>query len=170
MKNISKSERRICIKQVLWWAILLCLIVVLLNTSIQRIAGKQPMLFGWGCAVIQTGSMEPDIPVGSLIIIHEKDEYSPKDVITYRDDAGRSVTHRVISISGNTVVTKGDSNNVADEPFDKSQIIGRVQLVIPGGKYFPVVIITIMLIVWGVCLLQKKCDKKGGANNEKEIM
>ena len=39
--------------------------------------------------------------------------------------------HRIINIDGDTVTTKGDANNVADAPIQKSQIKGVLVYDIP---------------------------------------
>lgn len=110
-------------------SVLLVACILLVGASIvtQRSAGKtQLMLFGWGAAVVQTGSMEPTIPVGSLILIQEQDAYEVGDIVTYDSGGSRPVTHRIIAIDGDEVITQGDANNAEDRPFDRAQIIGEV--------------------------------------------
>ena len=113
-----------------------CAILVGGGSVYQRLSGvEQPMLFGWGMATILTGSMEPEIPVGALIIIHEKEVYQVGDAVTYIDSYGRSVTHRIVSLDGETVITQGDANNTEDKPFSEGQIIGKVVCILPwAGK------------------------------------
>ena len=120
--------------------------------------------------MVLTGSMEPNISAGSLIIIHEKDDYELGDIVAYIDETGRSVTHRIVVIADDTIVTRGDANNVADTPFDKSQIIGCVQFVIPGvGKYWHIVIIAMLLLAGGFLFLHDHMTRKAGHNHENEI-
>ena len=45
------------------------------------------------------------------------------------------VVHRILSLRGETVITKGDANNVADEPFHCDAIKGKVVLAIPWLGY-----------------------------------
>ena len=74
---------------------------------------------GYGVYVVTSGSMEPAIPIGSLIVAQavRPESIQPGEVITYALP-DRVVTHRVESIGdrdGRVVfVTRGDANAVAD--------------------------------------------------------
>lgn len=58
--------------------------------------------------VVQTGSMQPLIPVGSLIVTRPASSYQIGDVVTYR--LGHSfVTHRIISAQDKQFRTQGDA-------------------------------------------------------------
>ena len=104
-----------------------------LNAS--RIAGNTvPMPFGVGAAVVLSGSMEPALSVGDLVIVAESSSYGVGDMVVYQD--GRmAVTHRIISITDGKVVTKGDSNNTEDSPIALEQLKGKVVLAIPLVGY-----------------------------------
>ena len=109
--------------QIIFIILLICLFVHLL---VQRIQGvHHPKIFGYGFGIVLTGSMEPELPAGSLIVIHEE-EIGKNDIITYNHYSGKSVTHRVTNIDGNVVTTKGDANLSADPKFDKNNVIGKV--------------------------------------------
>ena len=111
------------IKVVFW----ICFILVMANCLIQKIQGAHhPKTFGYGFGVVLTGSMEPNVPAGSFAIIHEQDNYEVGDVITYNHYTGRSVTHRIIEIDGDTIKTQGDANRVSDPTFSSKDIIGKV--------------------------------------------
>lgn len=73
---------------------------------------------------VMTGSMENNIHVGDYILIKKCDEYKKGDIVTYEKD-GYYITHRIIKINKDTVITKGDANNVPDEEINKSNIIGK---------------------------------------------
>ena len=64
--------------------------------------------------VIVSGSMEPELPVGSLCFIDcQQKEPETGDIISYK--AGDSViTHRVAEVTDEGYVTKGDANNSKD--------------------------------------------------------
>ena len=69
--------------------------------------------------------MEPTLNVKDLIVVKKTSNISKNDIITYID--GKDfITHRVIKIEGNTLTTKGDSNNSDDVRIDKSKVIGKV--------------------------------------------
>ncbi len=96
-----------------------------------------PKLFGISSYTVLTGSMEPTIPVGSIVYAKAADPQSLAvgDVIVFHD--GRSalpVTHRIIEndTAAGQVITKGDANEQADMlPISYYDIIGRVCLHIP---------------------------------------
>lgn len=84
---------------------------------------EMPMPFGYGMSVVLSGSMEDRLSVDDLVIIKATDDYKVNDIVLFQK--GNSlVIHRIIEIDGDTVTTKGDANNVADEPINKSQIKG----------------------------------------------
>ena len=119
-----------------------------LNAS--RLAGDAvPMPFGIGSAVVLSGSMEPEISVGDLLIISESKNYEIDDVVVYQDGK-MAVTHRIVSISGNEVITRGDANNTEDEPITLEQIKGEVVLAIP---YVGFVVNAIKTPIGTICIL-----------------
>ena len=79
---------------------------------------------------VKTGSMEDNIHVGDYVLIMHKDEYKIGDVVTFEKNDG-FITHRIVKIDGDNIVTKGDANNVEDDTIDKSSIIGKV--ILSGG-------------------------------------
>lgn len=94
-----------------------------------------PELFGWSQAVVLTGSMEPAISAGDLILMHREDGYRVGDIITYAE-GGASVTHRIVEETEEGYRTQGDANCGWDqEPVAKDRVYGKVAAVIPGvGK------------------------------------
>jgi signal peptidase len=92
------------------------------------------MPFGYGASVVLSGSMEPVLSVNDLVILKETQEVQPGDVVVY-ESGGELIIHRVQTVDGDTITTKGDANNVADEPFDVSNVRGKMVAVFPvvGG-------------------------------------
>ena len=70
--------------------------------------------------------MEPTIKSGEMIIIKEQTDYNVDDIVTYKEDRNFFVTHRIINKYEDKYETKGDNNNLIDEPIDKDQIEGKV--------------------------------------------
>lgn len=103
-------------------------------------------LFGITIFEIVSGSMEPTLNVKDLIIVYNTDKIKENDIITYTDDKD-FITHRVIKIEGETITTKGDSNNSTDVRISKSKVIGKVILTIPKGGIIRETIITPKVII-----------------------
>lgn len=98
-----------------------------------RLVGNQlPMPFGYGAAVVLSGSMEPELSKSDLIIVKRTEAYELNDVVVFQDK-DTLVVHRIIFIDGKTVITQGDANNVEDEPMEISVIKGEVVGVVPGA-------------------------------------
>ena len=97
----------------------------------KTLTGNQmPMPFGYGAAVVLSGSMEPVLSKGDLIIVKEKESYKLGDVVVFQ--SGKSlIVHRIIKIDDKKVITQGDANNVADPEFDTQFIKGKEVVRIP---------------------------------------
>ena len=94
------------------------------------VGNKLPMPFGYGAAVVLSGSMEPEFSKGDLIIVKETDDFDLNDIVVF--ESGNSlVVHRVVGMGKEEVVTKGDANNVEDEPITKDAVLGKVLFWIP---------------------------------------
>lgn len=103
-------------------------------------------VFGYTYFVVATGSMSGTIEVDDIIFVKVTKEVRTNDVITFKNKDGDIITHRLITKSGDSYVTKGDVNNVADEPITKNQIIGKVTFVVSPS--FILKSIAIFLIVF----------------------
>ena len=106
--------------------------------------------------VIVSGSMESELPVGSVCLVDcQQKEPEVGDIISYKaQDA--IITHRVIEKTDDGYITKGDNNSVADPGIVKpKQIFGTVICSIPKVGYAVMFMRTlkgIMLIAIGaVC-------------------
>ena len=80
--------------------------------------------FGFRVYRVISGSMQPTLQIGDIIIIRKEKEYHINDIITY-DTGLTTVTHRIKSIDNNGVVTKGDANDVNDDVFNVDKIVGK---------------------------------------------
>jgi len=115
---------------------LLTLVALIVGVNIysinaSRLAGDPvPMPFGVGAAVVLSGSMEPELSTGDLLFVAKSETYEVGDVVVFQE--GRiAVTHRIVSMTDTEVITKGDANNVEDDPITLDRIKGKVTLVIP---------------------------------------
>ena len=118
---------------------LLCLAVSLcLVISAQVVTRGYAGIAGYSVFRVVTGSMEPTLPVNSLVISHQTpiDSIAQGDIVVFYSPTGivgrdRIVTHRVVSIlhqDGVTALeTRGDANPVADSYLiGEQRLIGKV--------------------------------------------
>jgi signal peptidase len=89
---------------------------------------------------VYTGSMEPAIPVGSVVVIKPVDTETLKigDIICFRlsESATTTVTHRIINITNEGFTTKGDANEDPDQWIVKKEnVIGKAIFTIPYIGY-----------------------------------
>lgn len=143
--------------------VLLVIVAVIIGVRVytwnaESLAGnRMPMPFGYGMAVVLSGSMEPTMTKGDLIVVRETDTFAHDEVIVFQD--GQSlVVHRIIDMHGDSVTTKGDANNTSDEPIDISNIKGKVIFKIPfiGNviNYIKTPIGTTIVIALAIFLLE----------------
>ena len=95
-----------------------------------------PMLLGYKEMAVLSGSMEPNIPVGSIVYVKpmEASQLEAGDVCTYMlADGSHYVTHRVVSVDleSQTLITQGDANEVPDGDVAFSQVLGEAQFHLP---------------------------------------
>lgn len=89
---------------------------------------------GYALLEVVSGSMEPTIYKGDMIIINTKEkDYKENDIITFRGKEGEFVTHRIKYIDGKTMITKGDNNNTEDDAITVSSIVGKYVTKINGA-------------------------------------
>jgi signal peptidase I len=125
--------------QVLAWLVMLAIGAMLL------VALVVPRLAGASTYVIETGSMRPDLPPGTMIAVKQLDPatVAAGDVVTYQLESGDPtvVTHRVVAVGydgtgGVRWRTQGDANNAVDQNWVlPEQLRGRVWYAVPYLGY-----------------------------------
>lgn len=129
MKYISKI-----VEIILNIIIILMLIIVILAATyvVQTKVMKKDYanIFGYTGFEVITGSMSGTIEVGDVVIVKIENSIQENDIIVYRQEDS-FITHRVIKINEDTVITKGDANNSEDRQINKNQILGKVIYIIP---------------------------------------
>ena len=162
------------------------LIIVFLVVS--KVQGNPPTLFGHQMYFIRTGSMSPYLEPGDVIISKKYDggelvAGNDGDVVTYYGDVNGNVemiTHRVIEIDGEKIVTKGDFNNTVDSPITKNDIeavmvyktvvIDKIYMIISSPWGFWLLIFTpiALLIVSEIVSLVKELKREKEEADENE--
>ena len=98
-----------------------------------------PAVLGYTELAVLTGSMEPTLPVGSLIYIQETDpaQLQVGDVVTYQLEGDTMVTHRVVenTPAENYLVTQGDANQDPDGEITYDRIMGKMAFHLPYLGY-----------------------------------
>lgn len=125
--------------------------------------------------VVITGSMQPDIPVGSLIFTKNTSDYVSGDIIAYKQ-GNITVTHRIIGLTDNNgkleYITRGDANNAPDNSTVKTdEIYGKATLSIPyignivglmktpAGFVISIIIPAIIFIAFEAMTIKRELEK-----------
>ncbi|WP_290815482.1 signal peptidase I [Halovivax sp.] len=127
-------------RQVCHWIGLVALVAIVVPFVIYAVPG---VIGAEGSYVVMSGSMEPSIGAGDVVIVDDTDPTTIEegDVITYvRDDAETPTTHRVIDVveadGALAFETQGDANDQPDaSAVPASQVRGEVVLTIPYIGY-----------------------------------
>lgn len=105
-------------------------------------AGQVPQVFGYSVLRVMTGSMEPEIPVESMLLVKKTDPQTLEvgDIISFFSpdpELGGAVnTHRIVRIetphTNLRFVTRGDANVLEDpQTVAAAQVVGKVILISP---------------------------------------
>lgn len=142
---ISAPKKRLIKKKVssiIYDIIIIFLLIMTVIFILDRINHRATFIFEHTILIIATGSMEPEIPTDSCILLEQVEPKDIKigDVITfYSDDPsilGSMNTHRVVGITaeqhGVEFITKGDNNLLEDTYRAKGDnLVGRYIKVLP---------------------------------------
>lgn len=146
------------IKNILLTVILVLLVIVVAASVFIKATGNTPSIGGYMLFRVATGSMEPEIMIGDVILVKEPSDYSAiavGDVVTYESrsgvTAGRPVTHKVIKApyedNGEWYLqTQGVANDIPDEEINAEQLLGVMVVKIPFLKE----LYSFFLTPWGL--------------------
>lgn len=180
-KKIKDGNRRKIIFRIVIYILIIPIIIYNISLIVFSIINKNetPCFFGIKTFVIVSGSMQPDLMIGDIVIVKkcDKNDINVGDIISYR--SGQSViTHRIIEFiesDGQTgYITKGDNNNVKDNVVVKFEDIegkyigkisklGNVVLFLKNK----IVIISIILIFYLIYVHELKVNEKIQIRKEK---
>lgn len=129
-------------------------------------------LFGYTFFQVETGSMSGTMEIDDIIVVKlGNTDIEPQDIVTYIEQ-DYFVTHRVLNVQNDTITTKGDSNNSADAPIQRAQVIGEVIYIIEMDVWKKVLTDKNVLIPTGITLLLfivlVTYKEKAGEKNERK--
>ena len=185
-KRKQEEEKRKKITEIFIYIILIPVLAYNISIIIKAIIkpSETPSFLGIKTYVIISGSMEPNIKIGDIVItksIKNKEEsIKVGDIISYRK--GQNViTHRITNIEKDEngilrIATKGDNNNTEDsERILINNIDGKVITIIPKIGYITlilkdkVLIILIFIIAYVYISKTEKVKKRKEARKQKRI-
>lgn len=155
------KEKRSVFKRiinVLLTIVLILLVVVVAITMVVRITGNTPNFGGYMIFRVSTGSMEPELNVGDVILSKEVESITDLkvgDVITYMGAEGsyadKLITHEIVTApyeenGAYYLVTQGIANPEADPVVSENQVVGIMVTKIP----FLGAIYSFFLTPWGL--------------------
>lgn len=122
---------------------------------------------------VQTGSMEPKIHAGSIVVTKPFNNYQKEDIITFKSITSvSSTTHRIHEVKEDNdqklFITKGDANDGPDiATVTKDLILGKVVFSIPYLGYpisfaktkeglIILIVIPVTLLIYSELLVIKK--------------
>ena len=147
-KRIAGAAAALC--SVIGTVILIAVILLMMSLFL-------PRLVGYNVYNVVSGSMEPAIPVGSIVYVRpdDPDDIEIGEVIAFQGGDG-VVTHRVVEkrTGDRTLVTKGDANKDNDlRPVEYDRVIGSVALNIPVIGSFMSRLTTLSGKLYLLCLI-----------------
>lgn len=141
----SASHKLLTVIGAVLCLIMLPILIINITLIIKSYTNKDevPQIGGYCPLIVLTGSMEPEISSGDLIICKQIDGSAVQvgDVLAFfdPDSTGTAVlTHRVTEITEQdgalAFITKGDANNSEDRtPVPAENLVGAYQFRIPGA-------------------------------------
>ena len=105
-------------------------------------------VFGYTYFVVKTGSMSGTLEVDDIIIVKLCKDAKLNDIITYINDDGEIITHRLVRKVSGKLIAQGDVNNAEDNPITNDQLIGVVKLAISPSFILKLVATFLILFIF----------------------
>jgi signal peptidase len=183
-RSLSKIRKKLLAACVVYLPLGFLALLILANfyLGINKALTRNPVptVGGFAPLIVLSGSMEPAIHPGDLVVIRGQraEQYKIGDIATYLE--GQTVyTHRIVSREGGLFILQGDNNNTVDEPVRPEQFAGKVLLTIPKigllmlffqkPAGLAVLALLVFLYVFGEDLYAgvKKVQRRGGGKRGK---
>ena len=148
MKVVKKIFRWI-FDIILFIILAIALIMAYNHVQVNIRGNTYTTMLGYSAFEVATGSMSNTIEIGDVILvklIEPNEPVSENEIVVFTQDT-TLVTHRIIKINGDQIITKGDANNTQDDPISRGQIIGKVVKIIPDVKMWKEIILTPKVLI-----------------------
>lgn len=98
----SKSKRILRISGTITFSIVVIFLsTILISVLVAKSKGETPNLFGMHLYVVESGSMEPTLKIGNVILskkVDDKGNLTVGTIVTFKTTQGATVTHRIIEL------------------------------------------------------------------------
>lgn len=120
-----------------------CLGIIIIVMAIFAAVLLIPRILGYQSLAVLSGSMSPEIPVGSIVFTEEIpfEEFKVGDIVTYSISEKTMVTHRITKIDKQEkiLITRGDANDSEDaEPVEFTRVKGKADFHVPFLGYLSI--------------------------------
>jgi signal peptidase len=160
------------IRKVIHIVLEIVVIIILPLAVFMMVTSKTDFILGIRSYVVESGSMTPTLPVGSVIFDQKVSQYHTGDIITFTRD-GQTVTHRIDKVMNGKFQVKGDANKVADEDLvAPSDIQGKELVMVPYlgfaaaflktfyGLLFFIILPCVLLVLFEIWNLKGHIEKE----------
>lgn len=165
------------------WNTVSTIIVVLVAVAAVTLVGLK--FFGMQVYYVVSGSMEPNIHVGALVVVKDTDfdKLEVGDAVTFVLSDGTPCTHRIISIDSENkyITTKGDANDSEDAAVYYKNIVGKVVANVPllgyavfvlqnpPGSYIAIAVVALIIALMFLPDIFKSEDNKNKQDDDSEV-
>ncbi|RNC63181.1 MAG: Signal peptidase I W [Candidatus Dichloromethanomonas elyunquensis] len=126
---------------IVFFSVVSVLVAAIISINMAKNRGEIPNVWGFQVFSVESGSMEPTLQIGTLIVsrkTNHPESLKANQIVTFRTLSGYIVTHRIIEVvttsSGNTAYRmKGDNpvNSPDEDLLTPDRVIGIFVAKIP---------------------------------------
>lgn len=122
-------------------------------------------IFGYRIYKVSSKSMEPKLKYNDFILVKEKSSFKENDIITFKV-ADKTITHRVVEINEDKIITKGDAIEFNNDPITKDMVVGKMVykfIVLTFINYFlfkPIFWVVFLILAIGILYFKMKKNYK----------
>ncbi len=156
-KNVKKSGNKVIGLFFDFLLIVISIIIIIGMYYIFQVGIQKKSyanMFGYTFFEVATGSMSPTIETGDLVVAKLTKDVSEDEIIVYKENKD-FITHRLIKIEDDMLITKGDNNNCKDCPITPEQVMGKVVFTIPKVRNIKKVLLSppILILAFSIIIL-----------------